>query len=241
MDLLFSRQEVFLQVSDFSVSNHLYVYIRLNSLILPYGLRPQVKGAIRQMARSGQTASGGDCTMREISKVKQESRLHSLIKLIGSKPSSRGPPKLVVLCGPSHSGKTMFARRLRRRFRIVSSDDIRKEISCYFGCPEKEAKVWKVFDAMKRQVLKEGDNIVLDACHMSKRARWHALQGTNGQHSKICVVFDLPLRAIRKRCLKEKRLSLNEAERMWRAFKDSKPTVKELKHLGFDKVYFVKQ
>lgn len=62
----------------------------------------------------------------------------------------------------------------------------------------------------------------------------------NVRYKKICVVFDLPLRIIRQRCVKEKRLSLKEAERMWRAFQEGKPNAEQLKREGFEDVYFMK-
>lgn len=152
----------------------------------------------------------------------------------------RDSPKLVVLCGPSHSGKTTFTRRLRGHFQIISSDEIRERLAGHLTPAEREEKVWKTFDSLKCAALKLGQNVILDACHMSRRARWHSLQGPNARHRKICIVFDLPFRAIRARCLKATRLSVTEAERMWRAFQGQKPSVKELRREGYDEVYFVK-
>ena len=172
--------------------------------------------------------------MHEIA-AEQESSAKRIVKHI------RDSHILIVLCGPSHAGKTTFAQGLGKHFKVISSEEIRKEIA---GCSERsrvEAKVWKVFEAMKCQALKERDNVILDACHMSRRARWHALQGPNGHHRKICVVFDLPFRTIRERCLKAKRVSLKEVERMWKDFQNSKPTPEELKLQGFDEVYFVRR
>jgi len=151
----------------------------------------------------------------------------------------RGQPMLIVLCGPSHTGKSAFARKLGMNFTIISSDEIRKRLTGSFRISKDEIKVWNVFESMKCKALKEERNIVLDACHMSKRARWHSLQGPNAHHRKICVVFDLPFRATRERCLKEKRVPLKEVKRMWRDFQDNKPTAEELKCEGFDEVYFI--
>ncbi|NVL91285.1 MAG: ATP-binding protein [Desulfobacterales bacterium] len=153
----------------------------------------------------------------------------------------REQPKLIVLCGPSHVGKTTFARRLGGNFTVISSDEIRKRLSISFGDPEHEDKVWGIYESVKRKALKEGHNVVLDACHISKRARWHSLQGPNAHHRKICVVFDSPLRTIQQRCLKEKRMSLKKAERMWKDFQKSKPTREELSSQGFDALYVVKE
>jgi predicted kinase len=150
-------------------------------------------------------------------------------------------PVLIVLCGPSHAGKSTFARRLGRNFMIVSSDRIRKKLANSFKNCECKDKVWKVFEAMKRRALKDGCNVILDACHMSKEARRHSLKGPNHRHRKICVVFDLPLKIIRQRWLKEKRTSLEEVKRMWRDFHNNKPKAKGLRREGFDEVYFIRE
>lgn len=172
-----------------------------------------------------------------------------------SRPPRRGPgppatgrtnrirgerPRLTVLCGPSHTGKTTFARRLRGAFTIVSSDEMRRHLTGRSRVHRREARVWKVFESKKRRALRKGHDVVLDACHISERARWHALQGPNARHRKICVVFDLPWRVIRQRCLEERKMPLKEVERMWDAFQRAKPTRRELKRQGFDEVYFVR-
>lgn len=159
--------------------------------------------------------------------------------------SARGvgrAPLLLVLCGPSHAGKTALANRLcrsGRRFTVISPDKIREWLGVRFGDPEHEGEVWDIYESIKLKALSEGRNVVLDACHISKRARRHGLQGPTASYRKICVVFDLPLRTVRERCIKEKRVPIGEVERMWRAFQESKPMLNELKAEGFDEVYFI--
>lgn len=178
--------------------------------------------------------------MKEISNANQRIRADSISKVISTKAAGY-PPLLVVLCGPSHAGKSTFAQALSKGFTIISPDEIRARLAVSFGDSEHEAKVWDIYESMKCKALKQGRNVLLDACHMSKQARWHSLQGPSANHRKICVVFDLPLRTIRARCRRAKRLALKEAVRMWKAFQESKPTRKELKQLGFDEVFFVKE
>lgn len=172
--------------------------------------------------------------MQEI-KNKQESSAHSIVKPI------RKPPILVVLCGPSHVGKTTFARRFCQNFTIISPDEIRKRLSVSFGDSKHEARVWDIYESIKCKALEEGHNVMLDACHISEQARWHSMQGPNAHHRKICVVFDLPFRIIRERCLKTRRVSIEEVERMWKDFQKGKPTQEELNLQGFDEVHFVKE
>lgn len=146
---------------------------------------------------------------------------------------------LIVLCGTSHSGKSDYARQYEVTHTIISSDEIRAELGVKYG--EAEDKVWQIFAARKFEAMLRLDNIILDACHISKRARSHSLQGPNAHHRKICVAFDLPLRTIRERCCKEERVCLKEVERMWKDFQDNKPTAEQLKREGFDEVYFIRK
>ena len=189
---------------------------------------------------------------------REEQEWESYLEFVGSNDTTPGNPQLrvedgcrksvpperpvlIVLCGTSHAGKTTFARRLAGKFTIISSDEIRKRLCVSFGDSEREAEVWNIYESMKRKALKEGHYVILDACHISKRARWHSLQSSNAQHRKICVVFDLPFRTIQQRCVKEKRVSLKEVERMWKDFKKNKPTIDALKTEGFDEVYFMRE
>ncbi len=151
-------------------------------------------------------------------------------------------PVLVVLCGPSHVGKSIFAGRLSKsgkNFAIISPDQIRKELSIGFQDSRYESRVWDIYESMKRKALEKGCNVVLDACHITEKARWHALQGPNNNYKKICVVFDLPWQTIHERYLSEKRVSLKEVERMWQAFQHSKPSPEKLELQGFDAVCFM--
>ena len=174
--------------------------------------------------------------MQEIIAGQESGTLSSNVKPI------REPPMLVVLCGPSHAGKTTFANRLSKsgeNIAVISPDEIRRRLSVRFGDPKHEAKIWEIYESLKCKALKGGRNVVLDACHISGRARWHALQGPNQHHRKICVVFDMPLRTVMERRDKEKRVSSKEVRRMWQVFQHSKPSPEELQLQGFDAVCFI--
>ena len=148
-------------------------------------------------------------------------------------------PELIVLCGPSHSGKSTFARQHLGSCRVVSTDRIRKELGARFIRFEAEPEVWRAFEALKCQALREGLSVVLDACHMSKGARRHALQGPNDRHRRVCIVFDVPLATVRRRCLRDRRVALHDVERMWQAFQQDRPSLRGLAAEGFDEVWFV--
>ena len=104
---------------------------------------------------------------------------------------------LTVLCGPSHSGKSSFAKELKN-FVIVNSDNIRKEITGEYKLSGQEDLVWRTFSARKLIALKNNRNVVLDACHLSPGSRWHALRGVGRNYNKTCIVFDIPIREIRE-------------------------------------------
>jgi predicted kinase len=206
----------------------------------PYAEFITLPNAIRNLPRQVKNPAidlfGGDCAMQEIVAEQESGALSSSMKPF------RKPPMLFVLCGPSHAGKTTFAQRLVElgdNFVIVSPDKIRKKLSIGFQDSRHESRAWDTYESIKRKALGKGCNVVLDACHISKRARWHALQGPNQHHRKICVVFDLPLRTVMARCDKDKRVSSKEVRRMWQAFQRCKPSPKELKLQGFDAVCYM--
>ena len=153
----------------------------------------------------------------------------------GRRPA-RHRPTLLVLCGPSHAGKSTFAEQHCRGFTVVSSDRIRRGLTGRCPRSRREARTWEVFEQQKQEALRNGRDVVLDACHLSTRARWHSVQGPNARHRKVCTVFDLPLEEIVARCRRTGRVALGEVERMWQAFQACKPTAGELRRLGFDEV-----
>ena len=147
---------------------------------------------------------------------------------------------LVVLCGPSHVGKTSFATECCGGLTIVSSDAIREQHGTTFARAKREDKVWQSFESQKRRALRHGRDVVLDACYMSARARWHALQGPTARHRKICIVFDLPWEAVRRRCQADGRLPVEEVRRTWKTFDACRPSRDDLLREGFDEAYFVR-
>jgi len=180
--------------------------------------------------------------MQEISKASRESSARIAMQSIRSR-MRKGQSLLVVLCGPSHAGKSTFGARLARlsdNVAVVSPDDVRRRLGVRFGDPEHEPVIWHIYESAKCRALQQGRHVVLDACHMSEQARWHALQGLNSRHRKVCVMFDVPRRIVRERALRTKRVPLGEVKRMWDAFRACKPAPDGLRRLGFDDVHVVR-
>jgi predicted kinase len=158
-------------------------------------------------------------------------RYAGLVEIL-REPSLR--PKLVVLCGPSHAGKTTFADKLAGAFTVVSAEQIRQRLGLGFDRSRSEDAVWRAFEQEKRAALHLRKNVVLDACHMSPEALRHAVRGVGKRYARTLVLFNTPLEAVLARCSASGRVSQEEAERMWWAFRRSKPTRRELEALGFD-------
>ena len=102
--------------------------------------------------------------MQEINDTKLGSNAQSVVHYIRSH-AIRGPPLLIVLSGPSHAGKSTLAKEISEvgeNFQIISPDQIRKQLSVSFGDSKHEAKVWDIYESMKRKALENGHNIILD-------------------------------------------------------------------------------
>ncbi len=150
-------------------------------------------------------------------------------------PSVR--PKLVVLCGPSHAGKSSFADILSGTFTVVSSDAIRQRLGRRCVPHRREPAVWKAFDNAKRAAFRGGHDVVLDSCHLSRQARRHAAEMVPEGYDKRFVLFSPSLKQVMARRSVTRRLSPQEAERLWWVFKTNKPTRRELESLGFEQIY----
>jgi len=146
--------------------------------------------------------------------------------------------EIIVLCGASHSGKSDYVQEYHVTHTIISSDKIRAELGVKYG--EAEDKVWHVFAARKFEAMQRLDNIILDACHLSVKARRKALRDVNGDYRKIAVVFNPPWWKLVGRCIREKRMDLRTVRAIWEKWNSNKPAKKKLLRAGFDEVKEVK-
>lgn len=150
--------------------------------------------------------------------------------------------QLLVLCGPSHAGKSTYAQRLSKQFTIINAGRVRKALvdSGKFAEDDDAVwdSVWAEVSSRKQTAAKASQNIILDACHLTPEARYCALEGIDVSYRKTCVVFDVPFSAIRERCLREKRIDLATAKESWEKFNRQKPTRDGLLQEGFNEVRF---
>lgn len=80
--------------------------------------------------------------------------------------------KFNMLCGLPGAGKTTLAKRLLDENTVwLSSDKIREE---FYGAEEEQGNAGVVFSKMKKrtiQALKEGKNVIYDACNINSKRR----------------------------------------------------------------------
>lgn len=85
-------------------------------------------------------------------------------------------PIVFVMCGIPGSGKSYYAKNTLMnniwRHRVyISSDDIREEIC---GDAQDQSKNWEVFELFydrARKAVREGNDVVLDATHLTRKSR----------------------------------------------------------------------
>jgi len=85
-------------------------------------------------------------------------------------------PTVYVMCGVPGSGKTYFCKNVLMnhpwRHRVyISSDDIRKEICGDASDQSKNSEVFDIFYDRARQAIQEGNDVILDATHLTKKIR----------------------------------------------------------------------
>ena len=149
-------------------------------------------------------------------------------------PNRTKKKEIIVMCGPSNCGKSTYIRSLPFKYTVINSDTIRLKCNGSTKLGSNEATIWSIFHKHKMLALKRGENIILDACHISHEARWHSLNLVPKRYKKICVIFNVKLKTVKSRCNKSWAIS------MWQEFKRNKPSTQELLYYGFNKVVKIK-
>ena len=85
-------------------------------------------------------------------------------------------PTIYMVCGVPGSGKTYFCKNVLMDHpwchRVyISSDDIRKEICGDASNQSKNSEVFDIFYDRARQAIQEGNDVILDATHLTKKIR----------------------------------------------------------------------
>jgi len=85
-------------------------------------------------------------------------------------------PTVYIMCGTPGSGKTYFCKNVLMdhpwRSRVyISSDDIREEICGDASDQSVNGLVFDIFNQCGRDAIANGDDVILDATHLTKKSR----------------------------------------------------------------------
>lgn len=105
-------------------------------------------------------------------------------------------PILWVVVGLSGSGKSTIAKKIANdnpNTVIVSSDNIREEITGDYEDQEHNEEVFKIFHDRIRKNLENKQNVIADATNLTIKSRRAILNKVNGLDiEKICVIIPKP-------------------------------------------------
>lgn len=83
-------------------------------------------------------------------------------------------PTLWVMCGLSGSGKSTIAKKLAQEHEntvIVSSDQIREELTGDYENQDRNDEVFQVFHKRIRENLENNKNVIADATNLTMKSR----------------------------------------------------------------------
>ena len=117
-------------------------------------------------------------------------------------------PILWVLVGLSGSGKSTIATQIANdnpNTIIVSSDEIRKEITGSRGDQSRNEEVFKVFHDRIRRTLEHKKNVVADATNLTMKSRQAIIMKVNGLDiHRVCYILPKPFEQCKKDNLNRK-------------------------------------
>jgi predicted kinase len=91
-------------------------------------------------------------------------------------------PQFIMVCGLPGSGKSTYAKELTEEYQAVhiSSDDIRMELFGDYEPGERDTQVFSVMYQRTIDALRNGKNVVYDACNISAKKRSGFLRSLSG-------------------------------------------------------------
>ena len=97
--------------------------------------------------------------------------------------------KLFVMCGLQCSGKSTKAKELAKEHNatVLSSDSIREEYPA-----AKNDTVFRILYERMNKILKDGDNVVIDATNTTIKSRKQIFQNLKVKCVKICHIMNTP-------------------------------------------------
>lgn len=105
-------------------------------------------------------------------------------------------PTLYIMCGLSGSGKSTIATQIANENPntvIVSSDEIREELTGNYENQEHNEEVFKIFHHRIRKNLENKKNVIADATNLTMKSRRAIIMKVHDSNvRKICVIIPKP-------------------------------------------------
>ena len=105
-------------------------------------------------------------------------------------------PTLYIMCGLSGSGKSTIATQIANEnpnIVIVSSDEIREELTGNYEDQEHNEEVFKIFHDRIRKNLENQKNVIADATNLTMKSRRAIMMKVHGLNiKKVCVIIPKP-------------------------------------------------
>ena len=148
--------------------------------------------------------------------------------------------KLIMLIGIQGSGKTTYSKKLSKEYNaeVVSTDKVRQT---YPGIVESE--VFPTVYKLCAEKLKEGNNVILDATHITPKVRkrtFDALDQYEVEYEKIAVYLDTPV----EECVRRVDIRNKNPEELFIPLEVIESYGKNLivptKEEGFSEIYIIK-
>ena len=148
--------------------------------------------------------------------------------------------KLIMLIGIQGSGKTTYSKELSKEYNaeVVSTDKVRQ---IYHGIVESE--VFPTVYKLCAEKLKEGNNVILDATHITPKVRkrtFDALDQYEVEYEKIAVYLDTPV----EECVRRVDIRNKNPEELFIPLEVIESYGKNLivptKEEGFSEIYIIK-
>lgn len=96
---------------------------------------------------------------------------------------------LTVLVGLPASGKSTWAKENGGKASIVSTDEIRAELTGDAGDQSRNADVWEIAFSRAEALLRAGKNVIFDATNCGRANRRLLLKGLKSQARDVIAVY----------------------------------------------------
>ena len=150
--------------------------------------------------------------------------------------------KLIILSGIPGSGKTTYALGIKNilpRVAIISSDEVRKDVTGDAGDGSQETRVWQESEKRVQQASKGHDIVIADSTALTNLLRMKWYRAFRDAFEKIELVYlNLPFAVCWERNIaRERKVPLNPMAGMFKLLEEPNEEVNN----SFDSIIVIKE